>query len=141
MENILYEIIVAIAFLIPGFIVTWITRKVIPVGDKEYKVKIFENFIYSFINIFLWAIPIYKIYLNINWFKTNYIILWIIVFVIIFLSPIVIASIIIVLNQYEVFRRLCKYFNISSVDTDPSAWDFKFRHIENEWIWWQRGCF
>lgn len=58
MKDILYTIIAAIAFLIPGFIVTSITKRVIPIVDKEYKTKILENFIYSFLNIFLWSIPI-----------------------------------------------------------------------------------
>lgn len=53
MKDILYTIIAAIAFLIPGFIVTSITKRVIPIVDKEYKTKILENFIYSFLNIFL----------------------------------------------------------------------------------------
>ena len=53
MEEILYTIIMAIAFLIPGFIITSINKRVIPIVDKEYKTKLFENFIYSFLNIFL----------------------------------------------------------------------------------------
>jgi len=134
MDKILYTIIAAIAFLIPGVIVTSIVKRVIPIVDKEYKTIVLENFIYSFINIFLWSIPIYNIYLNIEWWKQNYVFLWLVGILIIFLSPITIALIIIVFNQYELFRRICNYFNISFTDTDPSAWDFKFKRIENEWV-------
>lgn len=134
MEEIIYTIIAAIAFLIPGFIVTNITKRVIPLVDKEYKTKIFENFIYSFLNIFLWSIPIYRIYLSIEYWKENYVLLWIASFLIIFLSPIAIALIIILINKYEIIRKVCEYFNISPVDTEPSAWDFKFKQIKGEWV-------
>lgn len=134
MENILYTIIAAIAFLIPGFIVTSITKRVIPIIDKEYKTRILENFIYSFLNIFLWTIPIYKIYLNKEWWYKNYSLLWIVGLLIIFLSPIVMALIIILFNQYEISRKICEYFNIPSIDTEPSAWDFKFKQIKGEWV-------
>lgn len=134
MEETLYTIMAAIGFLIPGFIVTSITRRVIPLAEREYKIKIFENFIYSFLNIFLWAIPVYRIYLNIEYWKENYVLLWIISIVIIFLSPIVIALIIILLNKYEISRRICEYFSLPSIDTDPSAWDFKFKQMQGEWV-------
>lgn len=134
MEEILYTIIMAIAFLIPGFIITSITKRIIPLVDREYKTRIFENFIYSFLNIFLWSIPIYRIYLNIEFWKDNYILLWIIIFIIVFLSPIAIALIVILFNQYEIIRKMCEYFNIRPVDTEPSAWDFKFKRIKSEWV-------
>lgn len=134
MNNILYTIISAIAFLIPGFITTYIIRRVIPKVDKDYKTSVLENFIYSFLNIFLWAIPIYKIYLNIEWWNKKILLLWLVCLLIIFVSPIIIASVIIIFYKKEVFRKLCQYFNISSIDTEPSAWDFKFKKIENEWV-------
>ena len=134
MNNILYTIISAIAFLIPGFITTYIIRRVIPKVDKDYKTSVLENFIYSFLNIFLWAIPIYKIYINIGWWNKKILLLWLVCLLIIFVSPIIIASVIIIFYQKEVFRELCQYFNISSIDTEPSAWDFKFKKIENEWV-------
>lgn len=134
MNNILYTIISAIAFLIPGFITTYIIRRVIPKVDKDYKTSVLENFIYSFLNIFLWAIPIYKIYINIGWWNKKILLLWLVCLLIIFVSPIIIASVIIIFYQKEVFRKLCQYFNIFSIDTEPSAWDFKFKKIENEWV-------
>lgn len=134
MEEILYTIIMAIAFLIPGFIITSINKRVIPIVDKEYKTKIFENFIYSFLNIFLWSIPIYKIYLNIDWWHKNYTLLWIVGVLIIFLSPMTIALVVILFNRHEIFRKICEYFSLPSVDTDPSAWDFKFKQIQGEWV-------
>jgi len=78
MNNILYTIISAIAFLIPGFITTYIIRRVIPKVDKDYKTSVLENFIYSFLNIFLWAIPIYKIYINIGWWNKKILLLWLV---------------------------------------------------------------
>lgn len=134
MNNILYTIISAIAFLIPGFIITNIIRRVIPKVDKDYKTNVLENFIFSFLNIFLWAIPIYKIYINIEWWNKKILLLWLVCLLIIFLSPIIIAAVIIIFYQKEMFRRLCQYFNVSSIDTEPSAWDFKFKQIENEWV-------
>ncbi len=134
MEEILYTIIAAIAFLIPGFITTTIVKKIIPIVNKEYKYNILENFIYSFLNIFIWAIPIHNIYLNIDSFKQNFFWLWLLIFIIIFISPIVIALVIVLINKYELFRKLCTYFNITNIDIEPSAWDFKFKQIENEWV-------
>lgn len=134
MKDILFTIIAAIAFLIPGFIITSSTKRVMPIVEKEYKTRIFENFIYSFLNIFLWSIPIYKIYLNIEWWKKEYILLWIIALLIIFISPVTIALIIIILNKKETLRRICGYFDINFIDTEPSAWDFKFKDMENEWV-------
>lgn len=134
MEEILYTIMVAIAFLIPGFIITSITKRIIPSIDKDYKTKILENFIYSFINIFIWAIPIYSIYINRELWEKNYILLWIIMFLIIFVTPLTISLIIIAFNKYDIIRKICIHLQITSTDVEASAWDFKFKQIENEWV-------
>ena len=117
MEEIIYTIIAAVAFVIPGSIVTSITRRVIPKGENEYNTKILEYFIYSFFNFFIWSILIYNIYSNIDCWKEHYVLLWLVMFIIIFLSPTVIALVIIFIAQKE-----------------PSAWDFKFKNISSEWV-------
>ena len=81
MEEIIYTIIKAIAFIIPGSIVTNITRRVIPKSEKEYNEKILEYFIYSFLNFFIWSILIFNIYSNIEAWKQHYIVLWILCFI------------------------------------------------------------
>lgn len=134
MEEILYTIIAAIAFLIPGFIITNLKKRVVPEVDKDYKTKIFENFIYSFLNIFLWSLPLYKIYSNFDFWKEKYFFLWIIAFIIIFVSPVTITLIIIICDKYDLFRKLCEYLKITSVDTEPSAWDFKFKNLKEKWV-------
>ena len=53
---------------------------------------------------------------------------------IIFISPIAIAGLIIIINKYQLFKKICTYFNINALDTDPSAWDFKFKNIKSEWV-------
>lgn len=89
---------------------------------------------YSFLNIFLWSIPIYRMYINAGYWKENYIFLWLVGFMIIFISPVVIALVIIVINEYEILRKICGCFKITSVDLEPSAWDFKFKDIKKEWV-------
>lgn len=134
MEEIIYTIIAAVAFIIPGSIVVSITKRVIPKNENEYKTKILEYFIYSFLNFFIWAIFIYNIYSNIEAWKNYPILLWLIIFMIIFVSPVVIALAGILCDKKDIFGWLCRYFNLSSVDTDPSAWDYKFKNISSEWV-------
>ena len=134
MEEIIYTIIAAVAFVIPGSIVTSITRRVIPKGENEYNTKILEYFIYSFFNFFIWSILIYNIYSNIDCWKEHYVLLWLMMFIIIFLSPTVIALVIIFIAQKDVIKKICTHFNLASVDTEPSAWDFKFKNICSEWV-------
>lgn len=136
MKEILYTIIAAITFLIPGFIILGLIQKIIPVIDKDYKTKILECFIYSFLNMFLWAIPIYNVYINIikEWNQRYVLLLWLFSFLIVFISPIVIALIIILCNQYNLLEKVCRYFGLSYNDSDPSAWDFKFKQIQGEWV-------
>lgn len=124
----------AVAFIIPGSIVISITRRVIPKKENEYNTKILEYFIYSFLNFFMWSILIYNIYSNINSWKEHYVLLWLTLFMIIFLSPVAIALIVIQIAQKDVIRKICIYFNLTSVDTEPSAWDFKFKNISSEWV-------
>lgn len=45
MTEILYTIIAAIAFLIPGFIISELVQRIIPVINKDYKIRILEYFI------------------------------------------------------------------------------------------------
>ena len=134
LEEIIYTIIKAIAFIIPGSIVTNITRRVIPKSEKEYNEKILEYFIYSFLNFFIWSILIFNIYSNIELWKQHYIVLWILCFIIIFLSPTIIAIIVILISQKDVIKKICIHFNLPSVDVEPSAWDFKFKDISSEWV-------
>lgn len=134
MEEIIYTIIAAVAFVIPGSIVTSITRRVIPKGENEYNTKILEYFIYSFFNFFIWSILIYNIYSNIDCWKEHYVLLWLVMFIIIFLSPTVIALVIIFIAQKDVIKKICTHFNLASVDIEPSAWDFKFKNISSEWV-------
>lgn len=134
MEEIIYTIMAAVAFIIPGSIVISITRRVIPKKENEYNTKILEYFIYSFLNFFMWSILIYDIYSNINSWKEHYVLLWLTLLIIIFLSPVAIALIVIQIAQKDVIRKLCIYFNLTSVDTEPSAWDFKFKNISSEWV-------
>lgn len=134
MEEIIYTIMAAVAFIIPGSIVISITRRVIPKKENEYNTKILEYFIYSFLNFFMWSILIYNIYSNINSWREHYVLLWLTLFMIIFLSPAAIALIVIQIAQKDIIRKVCIYFNLTSVDTDPSAWDFKFKNISSEWV-------
>lgn len=124
----------AVAFIIPGSIVISITRRVIPKKENEYNTKVLEYFIYSFLNFFMWSILIYNIYSNIELWKEHYVLLWLTLFMIIFLSPLAIALIVIQIAQKDIIRKICIYFNLTSVDTDPSAWDFKFKNISSEWV-------
>ncbi len=133
MEEIIYTIMAAVAFIIPGSIVISITRRVIPKKENEYNTKILEYFIYSFLNFFMWSILIYNIYSNINSWKEHYVLLWLTLLMIIFLSPVAIALIVIQIAQKDVIRKICIYFDLTSVDTEPSAWDFKFKNISSEW--------
>lgn len=134
MEEIIYTIMAAVAFIIPGSIVISITRRVIPKKENEYNTKVLEYFIYSFLNFFMWSILIYNIYSNIELWKEHYVLLWLTLFMIIFLSPLAIALIVIQIAQKDIIRKICIYFNLTSVDTDPSAWDFKFKNISSEWV-------
>lgn len=134
MEEIIYTIMAAVTFIIPGSIVISITRRVIPKKENEYNTKILEYFIYSFLNFFMWSILIYDIYSNIDSWKEHYVLLWLTLFMIIFLSPLAIALIVIQIDQKDIIRKICIYFNLTSLDTDPSAWDFKFKNISSEWV-------
>lgn len=134
MTEILYTLILGIAFIIPGFIITSIKNKIVPTQNKEYKVKIVEFFVYSFVNLFLWGMPLCKMYKNMNWYIEHYCITWGILLLIIFVTPIMISCILVFINKKEFIRKNLSKFNINVIETEPTAWDFKFAKIESEWV-------
>ncbi len=134
MNDIIFSICMAIAFIIPGFIIIGVTERSIPKGKKEYNLKLLDFFIYSFINAILWAIPIYSIYLNIDWWKVHYIRLWLSIILITIVSPFIISLIIICINKYDLIRKICNYFGVNLIEPEPSAWDYKFSKMEAEWV-------
>ena len=134
MNDIMFSICMAIAFIIPGFIIIGVTERNIPKRKKDYNLKLLDFFIYSFINAILWAIPIYSIYLNFDWWKIHYIRLWLSIILITIVSPFTISLIIICLNKYDCIRKICNYFDINLIELEPSAWDYKFSKIEAEWV-------
>ena len=134
MNNILFNIYMAIVFIIPGFIIICITERIIPKEKTEYNLKILDFFIYSFINMLFWGIPLFNIILNFNWWINNYIYLWLLIILITIISPICISLIIICLKKYEILRRICKYFEINLIEPEPSAWDYKFSNMKSEWV-------
>ena len=72
MNNILFNIYMAIVFIIPGFIIICITERIIPKEKTEYNLKILDFFIYSFINMLFCGILLFNIILNFNWWINNY---------------------------------------------------------------------
>lgn len=134
MEEILCTVLLSIAFIVPGFIITSIKNSIIANKDKEYSVKLIDFFVYSFFNLFLWAIPLYAMYTNLEFFKEHYIICWILLLLIIFVSPVVISLVIIIINKKEVIRNIFSGFGINTIEPEPSAWDFKFSNMKSEWV-------
>jgi len=134
LTEILYTLILGIAFIIPGFIITSIKNKIIPTQNKEYKVKIVEFFVYSFVNLFLWGMPLCKMYKNINWYREHYCITWGILLLIIFVTPIVISGIVVFINKKDVIRKFLSKISINVIEAEPTAWDFKFANMEVEWV-------
>lgn len=134
MDDILNNLVLIIFFIIPGLIAVDITEKVIPKRKKDYNFKLLDFFIYSFINIILWAIPIYSIYANFECWKEHYVLLWLAIIIITIVSPFTISLIIICINKYDCIRKICDYFSINLIEPEPSAWDYKFSKMEAEWV-------
>lgn len=132
--EVLYTVILAIAFIIPGFIITTIKNKVIPSKNKEYNMKIIDFFAYSFLNLFLWSIPIYLMFQDLDFCKNHYFITWFILLLIIFISPIAIALIIIFINKSKRIKNWFSKLDINIIEPEPCAWDFKFSNISSEWV-------
>lgn len=134
MIEILYTVILGIAFIIPGFIIVSIKNKAVPNQNKEYKVKVIDFFTYSFINLFIWGIPLYKMYQNISFFSEHYFQCWITLLVILFVSPVAIGFLIIFINKKEVVRNIFSSFGFNAIEAEPSAWDFKFSNMDSQWV-------
>lgn len=134
MNNNLFNIYIAIIFIIPGFIVMCITERVIPKEKKKYNLKILDIFVYSFINLLICGILFCNIILNFDWWTKNYIYLWLSTILITIITPICISIIIICMKKHEILRKICKYFEINLIETEPSAWDYKFSNMESEWV-------
>lgn len=134
MTDIIFSACMAIAFIIPGFIVVGTIERIIPKRKKDYSLKLLDFFIYSFINLILWAIIIYLICINIEWWKEQYFWLWLIIIFITIISPFLISLFIIYINKEELVRKICKKFKINLIEPEPSAWDYKFSKREAEWV-------
>lgn len=132
--EVLYPVILAIAFIIPGFIITSIKNKVIPCRNKEYNMKIINFFVYSFLNLFLWSIPIYLMFKDLSFCQNHFFMTWLILLIIIFISPTAIALVIIFINESEKIKTWFSNLNINIIEPEPSAWDFKFSNMSSKWV-------
>ncbi len=134
MNELLNSILYLFIFIFPGLIITMIINRVIPKKEKDYNLELLNFIVYSTINSLVWVIPIYKFLSNNQNIEEHYILIFITFILYMFLTPLCIALIIIYFNKINLLEKLFEKLKIRFIESDPSAWDFKFSNMESEWV-------
>ena len=123
-----------LAFAVPGFLIDSFLRKFIP---KETRADSY-NFLYflslSCLNYAVWSWLIYIIGKS-DYFTTRPILTGFAWFAILFVGPMIIATIILCLYKFKFFGKATAFFRLNATHPIPTSWDYKFSRInEKKWV-------
>ncbi len=123
-----------LAFAVPGFLIDYIIKKFIPKKDLCENKNLLYYLYLSCINYAVWSWLIYILY-HCNIAAEHPLLCGIIWGGIIFISPIFVSLAILLLNKYELLRKVSRLLGLNMIDPIPTAWDYKFSKIEGErWV-------
>lgn len=122
-----------VAFVLPGFITYYIVCMVIPAKEEQAQNQILRCLYYSVWNYLLCSFFIYKIvttkYYIEHKFRTYGI--WLII---IFIVSIALGIVILILNKFEIIKKILDKFGYSKIHPIPTSWDYKFSKSEDCYI-------
>lgn len=123
-----------LAFAVPGFLIDYIIKKFIPKKDLCENKNLFYYLSLSCINYAVWSWLLYILY-HYNTAAEYPILCGIIWGCIIFISPILVSLAILMLNKYEILRKISRLLGLNMIDPIPTAWDYKFSKTEgSRWV-------
>lgn len=120
-------------FLVPGFVWSAVLSMLMPAGTKSRDTRFVEFLTLSCINHGLWSWALFPI------FKTGFLERqpwWsgLILFCIVFVSPIVLGILSGWLQQKEAIGKFLRWLGLRSLHPVPCAWDWHFGRLKPYWV-------
>ena len=115
------------AFLIlPGYIISCVIRKVMPMSKKDKFYYVLECFLYSLLFLIFAYLPIKFFNEKIN----NKSLFWFVMLFFIFVASIVLGLLLAHIYQQRIFDRILRFFGLKTIISIPSSWDYFFSKQE-----------
>ena len=131
--NTVNAVLLAIAFLVPGFILSAILATVFRRRSLSASERTLQYLTFSCLNHGFWSWLIVAMIQG-QWLYLYPIPTALLVFVILFLSPVLLGLLALWLAQREWARMAVSAFGFEIVRFVPTAWDFKFQQEIPAWI-------
>lgn len=118
-------------FVLPGFIIVSIIDIFNPCRKRSEGVLLLNCLLYSIVHCALWS-WLYKLLFLLN--KTHPYWYWLLLVIATVLGAVIIALIIGILKQKQLFRWIFSKLKIISVHSIPTAWDYCLSKADASWI-------
>lgn len=123
-----------IIFLIPGFVIDLTLSIFIPRKLEDLQVSLLRFLTFSCFNHAMWSWLIYLIFFTEQILLSDFFIAFSI-FIIIFISPILIGVVLGYFNQKEWIKKILERLGLNTISVIPTSWDYKFNKIaEPVWL-------
>lgn len=126
-------VVYAILFLVPGFIMSSVLGMMFRRRSRSASEQTLQYLTFSCVNLGLWSWLI-VLMIQGDWLDWHPVIASVLVFVIVFVSPVALGLLTLSLAQNVVVRRLLSAFGFKVARFIPTAWDYKFQKGEPEWV-------
>jgi len=126
-------VVYAILFLVPGFIMSSVLGMLYRRRSRSASEQTLQYLTFSCVNLGLWSWLI-VLMIQGEWVDRHAVFASLLVFIIVFVSPVVLGLLTLLLTQKVVVRRLLSAFGFKVERFIPTAWDYKFQKGEPEWV-------
>ncbi len=110
-------------FLLPGFIINNIIDLTNPPPKHKDSIFFLKCFCYSIISCAIWSWLYLLIIHGIQLYET---LRWILLISVSLIGSIIIGVILAIIKQYQYFDHLLQKFNVRTIHSIPTAWDYIF---------------
>ena len=121
---------ILVGALAPGFIVLFVRSQFLTGRNPPHTEAFFSYLILSTIYYAL-ALPLVELFLSMPQWGYQKLLAWL---ALTFFAPAIFGLVLGVAVQKDWLRRIIQRFGLHSVHVMPTAWDWKFRKIHNEWV-------
>ncbi len=124
------NIYLILIFIVPGLIIQFVRAQFLTGRTPKHSESILSHLILSLV-YFAFVLPFSKLLISVEYNWTGEILLWL---AILLLGPVVFGLIIGLVTQKEWIKKIGNKIGISTVHVIPSAWDWKFGRMQEQYI-------
>lgn len=122
-----------VGFLVPGFVWSAVLSTLLPARQAATEMRFLEFITLSCINHGLWSWLLFPLY-QARFYERHPYLTGIILFVVVFLSPVVLGIVSGRLQQTQAGGRFLRWLGLRTVHPIPCAWDWHFSREKPYWV-------